>query len=376
MQALHRSGGVAPEPRAQHVVAGQLQGGGHEPTVIVDCHAVLVGAQVLARRAVVEGHRRHAAGHRLQGDVAEGFAAAGKQEQVAAGEVAGQGIAALHAAENEVGVFVRQLLARGAIAHPDEACLGPDLLEPAKRLHCQAEVLLRCDPAHVDGRKPVAVDAPFFAQGRVAALRLELAAVHRAGQQADPVEALLTEELLQLLGRHQGGIGLVVEASHPAQGCSLQPGHAVVGQVFVETGVEAAGHRNAEPARGAQRRPAERAFGGDVDGIGALLLPLACQSLGRGQAKAQAGIAWQSRAGNQQGVLGRVGFAGLARADQVDLVAGCAQSLFQSLHGQGNAVDFGGVRFSDDGIAHGGPPVWGHAGRTRCSRHDAGMTAA
>src|SRR3546814_3568372 len=77
-----------------------------------DRRAVRSVAQVLAGGAVVERHRRHAAGHRLERDVAERLRQAREQEQVGAGEVARQRFAALHAAEDEVRVFALQLLAR------------------------------------------------------------------------------------------------------------------------------------------------------------------------------------------------------------------------------------------------------------------------
>src|SRR3546814_3352577 len=69
-----------------------------------DRRAVRSVAQVLAGGAVVERHRRHAAGHRLERDVAERLRQAREQEQVGAGEVARQRFAALHAAEDEVRV--------------------------------------------------------------------------------------------------------------------------------------------------------------------------------------------------------------------------------------------------------------------------------
>jgi hypothetical protein len=95
--------GVAAQHVALRVIGGQLHGGVDELLVVVHCGAVLAIAQVLARGAVVEGHRGHAAGHAFQGHVAEGLAAAGEQEQIAAGEMAGKRIAALDAAEDEVG---------------------------------------------------------------------------------------------------------------------------------------------------------------------------------------------------------------------------------------------------------------------------------
>src|SRR3546814_7852056 len=73
-----------------------------------DRRAVRSVAQVLAGGAVVERHRRHAAGHRLERDVAERLRQAREQEQVGAGEVARQRFAALHAAEDEVRVLDRK----------------------------------------------------------------------------------------------------------------------------------------------------------------------------------------------------------------------------------------------------------------------------
>ncbi|MNI54929.1 hypothetical protein D3C73_1098510 [compost metagenome] len=151
---------------------------------------------------------------------------------------------------------------------------------------------------------------------------------------------------------------MVVEAAHPAHCRRLQPRHAVVGQVFVEAGVESGSHRNAEAACGAQRRPAQWALGRHVDRIRALLPPVPAQPDRCWQAEAQAGITRQGRARYQQGIRRRLQrFAGLSRADQVDLMAGRAQSLLQALHGQCDAVDLRRVGFGDDGIAHGGPPV-------------------
>jgi len=365
MQPLHRGGGIAAEPMAHCIVAGQLHGGGHKFAVVIHGDAVLIGTQVFAGGAVVEGDRGQATGHGFKGHVAEGFAAAGEQEQIAAGEMPRQRVPALYAAEDEIRVVVGQLGARWTIADEDEARLRPYLLQTPEGLDRQAEVLLRRDAAEVDRRKAVAVDAPFLAQGRVATLGFELAAVHRARQQADPVEALFAEELLQLLGRHQGGIGLVVEAPHPAQCGCLQPGHAVIGQVLVEAGMEAGRDRNAEAPRGPQGRPAQRSLGGDVDRVRTLLLPLAAQAGRRGQTEAQAGVARQAGTADQHGAFGGIDIARLPGPDQIDLVAGGTQAQFQALHGQGDAVDFRGIGFGDDGIAHGGPPVchacWGRA---------------
>ena len=176
--------------------------------------------------------------------------------------------------------------------------------------------------------------------------------VHRPRQPHHVVEAFALQELLQLQGRHQGRLRAVVEAAHPAQGRALQPRRAVVAHVVVEAGVEAGGGGDAELARGAQRGPAERAFGGHVDRIRTYQLPALAQGAGRGQAELQAGIAGQGGAADQQDMFGKsrrgeVGVAVLARADQFDVVAAVAQALFQPLHGEGDAVDFRRVGLGD-----------------------------
>ncbi len=152
---------------------------------------------------------------------------------------------------------------------------------------------------------------PILAQPRVAPARIELLAVDRTCQQAYTFETLFAEELLQFAGGYQRCVGLVVEPAHPAHRSGLQPGDAVVGQVLVEAGVETTGDRNAKAARGAQRRPAQRAFGDDR--IGTLLLPVAVEPDRCRQAEAQAGVARQCGTRNQQRAWRRVQrFAGLA----------------------------------------------------------------
>jgi len=72
----------------------------------------------------------------------------------------------------------------------------------------------------------------------------------------------------------------------------------------------------------------------------------------------------------------------LAGPDQPDLVAPRAQAAFESLHGQGDAVDFRRIGFADDRVAHAPVPglskpvaqSWPSAVNRRWQRHDAAMT--
>ncbi|MCY1184310.1 hypothetical protein D9M73_249920 [compost metagenome] len=128
--------------------------------------------------------------------------------------------------------------------------------------------------------------------------------------------------------------------------------------------MQAGRYRNAEPACAAHRRPAQRAFGGDVDGIGAALLPVAREQLRCRQAEAQAGVAGKSGTAHQHFVRGGVVFC-LTRSHQVHLMAAPAQSLLQALYGQGDAIDLRWIGLGDDGVAHGGLPVFRQDARGR-----------
>src|SRR5690606_27166693 len=89
-QRLHRVARVGAHGAARSVLEREAAGGIDERGFVVQrdggpMHAVL---QVLAGSAVAIGDGGHAAGHGLDGDVAEGFGQAREQEQIGAGEVA------------------------------------------------------------------------------------------------------------------------------------------------------------------------------------------------------------------------------------------------------------------------------------------------
>ena len=311
-------------------------------------------AQAFAGGAIVEGDRRHAAGQRFERHVAEGLAVAGEHEQVGAGEVAGQCLTPLQAAEDEVGVLALQGFARRAVADPDEAGLRALPLQGAERIHREGEVLLGGDAADEDRRDATLANAPQGAQHRVAMAGIELAGVDRAREPHHVVETFGFQQYLQFAGRDQGGLRAVVEAAHPAQRDRRQHRQAVVVHVGVEAGVEAGGGGDAELACRAQGGPAQRALGGHVDGVGAVRPPMATQFAGRRQPEFQAGVAGQARTAHQEDVVdgGLHGIGRLARANDRHRVAAFAQALFQPLHCEGDAVDFRRIGLGDDGVAH------------------------
>ncbi len=178
-----------------------------------------------------------------------------------------QRFAAQHAGEDEVRVGRLQFGARRAIAHPYEASAGALLLQATEAAHCERQVFFRRDAADVDHDGCVRPRAPGLAQRQVAEARMELPRVHRASQPQRVAEALLGQHFLQLAGRHQGGVGTVVEAAQPGEDPGAQEAVAVAADIVVKSGVEASRHRDAQTAAGAQRRPAQRAFSGDVDRI-------------------------------------------------------------------------------------------------------------
>lgn len=300
----------------------------------------------------------------------------GKQEQVAAGEMARQFDIALNAGEHGVRMRGGEGGAAGTVADDDQARAGALPADRVEGAEQQIEVFLRRQPADVDHRQFVVVQTPLRAQRGTASGRVEQAGVDGAAQLRHLAEAAPGEEIGQLAGRRQGRLALVVEAPQPGEGERRQRAGTVARHVLVEAGVEAGGDRDAETTRGAQRGPAQRAFGGDVDGLRPACAP-AAQYLPAGrQTEAQAGITRQRRAVRQQGIGIGCGFVALSRADHADLVAEFAQAVAQAVHGQRNAVDFRWPGFRDDLDADVQPRSWRESGGGGCSPRDRVATLA
>ncbi len=102
------------------------------------------------------------------------------------------------------------------------------------------------------------------------------------------------------LGRRDKGAARPI--MHPAQPCehdAFQRAELVVPGVGVEIRVEARGHRNAQRAGSGDRRGPQRAFGGDVNEIGAVFLPGSFQPAAGGEAQPQQSVAGDGHAGQR-----------------------------------------------------------------------------
>ena len=178
--------------------------------------------------------------------------------------------------------------------------------------------------------------------------------VHRAAQQARIGNTHGVQLLRERAGGDECGHGAPMKAAEVRAHQRREQAHAVMAGVVIEARVEAAAERNAQLPGGTHGRPAQRTFGGDVDGIGPLLQPALLQPAASRQTQAQAGVSRQADAGHFDRVdTAFIGMRfGLARTNQVDAVAACSQAGGKVVHGQRHAVDFRGVGFSDDADAH------------------------
>jgi len=159
----------------------------------------------------------------------------------------------------------------------------------------------------------------------------------------------------QVFGGHHGREGAVVELAQVGHDRFAQPAHAVVPAVGIEVGAKVRGQRQFQLVRGLQRRPAQRALGGDVHDVGSAQRPqLGQRRFGR-QAHLQVRVAWDRQAAQQHFVeaLAAVGLVIglLARAYQLQVVAAVAQAFDDASDRQRHTVDFGRVGLGDDGDA-------------------------
>jgi len=139
--------------------------------------------------------------------------------------------------------------------------------------------------------------------------------------------------------------------------------HAVVVGIGIEAGVEPGGRGNAQMLGCAYGRPAQWAFGGHVDRVGAQACPALAQRAARRQSKAQAGIAGKGSATHFERDDAGFIFEGLplAGTNQVDRVALRREPGGEAVHGQCHAVDFGWIGFADYADAHLNIPFAGPA---------------
>ena len=235
-------------------VAGQLRRQRHEAVGIAQPRqqAVLAAADQLAGRSVRESQHRQAAGHGLGRDVAEGLGHAGEDEGIGRGVVRGQVLAGAHAGKQRLRAARLQVGTHRAVAHQQQAAVGPHLAHGVVGAHQQAEVLLRCQPAHMGHHLGAFAHAPGRPQCAAAVPGVVAGGVHATGHHAHVVEAVAQQLALQQGRGHHGGLCGVVEAAQVGHDGPLQPADAVVLAVGVEVGAEVRGH----PAAPGAGRPA------------------------------------------------------------------------------------------------------------------------
>ncbi len=180
---------------------------------------------------------------------------------------------------------------------------------------------------------------------------MEQLPIDAARQQFQAFEAAALQFDALAAAGHQGQLRTVVE---PAQVAGQRPGQqadAVMPGVLLEVGVKAADHRDLQALRGTQGGQAERAFGGDIEHIGAMQPPLAQQLVQGRLAPLQAGIARQRPAtGEQQLVIALAAVvSALPRTHQLQAMAARAQAVDQAPEGIGHAIDFRREGFADQG---------------------------
>ena len=149
--------------------------------------------------------------------------------------------------------------------------------------------------------------------------------------------------------------------------------------VLLEVGMKAADDRNLQAPRDAQRGPAQRALGRQIDGIRAFALPQATQLVAGRQPPLQAGVAGDRHTAYtafQQVALPVAARAlvGQCRAYQLHAVLAREQATAQLAKGVGDAVDLRGIGFSDQCEAAAGRVWYGHA-PSMDSRHDRSVTS-
>ena len=122
--------------------------------------AVLAMADMLARRSIIVGHHRQAAGHGFEHHVAKGFGDAGKEKQVGGSIMLGQILAHAHAGKDDVRMHGLQCCAFRPIAHHHQLHARACGLHVAEGFDQQRQVLFRRDASDIKRHQAMVADAP------------------------------------------------------------------------------------------------------------------------------------------------------------------------------------------------------------------------
>ena len=202
-------------------------------------------------------------------------------------------------------------------------------------------------------RDIVRAEPPAFAQRLAAPGRVEQACIDTPSEQFQALEtASLKLQALADTG-HQGDCRASMEPAQVVGEQACQQTQAVLAGVLREVGVEAADDCDSQAPGRAQCAEPQRPLGGDVQHIRALPPPAAQQLVHRHLTPLQTGVTRQrpATAEHQVRVVVHGGFAGLARAHHLHLMAALTQPFAKAAKGVGHAVDFGWEGFADQGNA-------------------------
>ncbi len=184
-----------------------------------------------------------------------------------------QRLAEVGAAEDRVRAPGLPAGALGAVPHQDQAAGGVRFAHGVVRAKHQGQVLFGGQAPDIQRHRLVLGGPPARAQGRVAARGMKLPGVDPAADDLDVLVTVAQQLAADARGRHQGDGSLVVEFSQVGDDGAAQQAESGVAAVAVKVGVEVARHRQAQLVGRRQRRPAERAFGGDLHHVGTLSRP-------------------------------------------------------------------------------------------------------
>lgn len=342
-------------------VAGTLEKG--LGLVVGGEESVLVIGDEAGGSGVVKSQYRQAAGHGLGNDIAERFGEAGEEERIGGGVVAGEVGTGTRTGEMNFGKLPGDAFPLGAVPDHDHKQVGEGLAEALVGPEGKVEIFFSGEAADIEGDGGGGGGTPLEAEVVIALVGTEESGIDTSAEEAKVGEAGGLELAQDILGGDESAEGTVVEAAQPCEDPVGEPAVTVVATVAVEVGVEAGDEGNAEAGGRADGTPAEGAFGGDVDHIGAVLAPCAEEALGGGEAKTQFGVAGNGQTGNGEEVIG-VGFrgcgglpVGTVGGDYLNAGLPFLEPVDEALQGHGDAIDFGREGFGYEGEFQNGKAV-------------------
>ena len=177
---------------------------------------------------------------------------------------------------------------------------------------------------------------------------MERLAVHAARPDGHAPHAVRLQPAPRRLAGRQGHGRSVVEPAEVAEQDRAEDAQAVMSEVMVVIGVEAAGDGHAHAAGRDEGGPAERAFRGDVNHVGREPLQQELEQVRAGQAEPELRVERQRQA---EDPFRCPPFRRLARPDHLHHVAARPERVDPAAERPGHAVDLRRKRFRHQGQA-------------------------